>query len=405
MPNIIFNHTTIQIPLMIFLMVLAIGCALYFGFLYYRNKKNHQKDISLLFQKHKEIVEKEEEIKAQADNLLKQKQEISKQGIAVGQQSTKLKAAYRKLKELDRFKEALTDMIVHDLKNPLNTIINLSEKDSNIERAGKKMLNMVHSILDIRKFEEAEIYLDTESVNLSQFTEQAIEEVTYLLHEKSIDLKVKVQENLYIKADLDILLRVIVNLLTNAIKHTPNNGLITLESEYHSKDSKICYKVIDTGEGISKKDIKKIFTKFGQVKARKSGKIRSTGLGLTFSKMAIEAHQGTIGVETVLGKGSTFWFKLVGYEDAKQDVKANGIAPKHHDNSLTFQEDEKIFLKDYYPQIQKLDVYEYSEMQKILQDITEKKTSKNIEKWKKEMENALISCNELKYEYLVSQLR
>jgi len=152
------------------------------------------------------------------------------------------------------------------------------------------MLNLVLSILDIRKFEEAEIQLNKETVDINLLTEQAINEVEYLLREKSINLEVRIKQGLYIKVDLDILLRVIVNLLTNAIKHTPNNGLITLKSEYCAEEDKICYQVIDTGEGISKKDIRKIFTKFGQVKAHKSGRVRSTGLGLTFCETHRRLH-------------------------------------------------------------------------------------------------------------------
>ena len=106
--------------------------------------------------------------------------------------------------------------------------------------------------------------------------------------------------------DEEKLVRTIVNLLGNAIKFTPNGNEITLAVQ--PERERLCFKVIDTGEGIPAESFDRIFEKFGQVENRKSGRQMSSGLGLTFCKMVVEAHGGHIWVESELGKGSTFSF-------------------------------------------------------------------------------------------------
>jgi len=99
-----------------------------------------------------------------------------------------------------------------------------------------------------------------------------------------------------------------------------------------------------------------------------------------------------------------FWFKIEGFEQKTENLHNHLPIRKSYNQLLKLNQDEKGFLKNYYPQMKKLDVYEYSEMKKILQDIVEKNTSENIEKWRNEMENALSTCNETKYQYLMGQL-
>ncbi len=109
-------------------------------------------------------------------------------------------------------------------------------------------------------------------------------------------------------ADGDLLLRVIQNLLGNALKFTSSDGRIRLSIE--PDGNRVCVTVRDNGPGIPAEYQGRIFEKFGQIEARSNGKKYSTGLGLTFCKLAVEAHGGSIGVESEVGKGSTFWFVL-----------------------------------------------------------------------------------------------
>jgi two-component system sensor histidine kinase/response regulator len=109
-------------------------------------------------------------------------------------------------------------------------------------------------------------------------------------------------------ADRELVLRVVQNLLGNALKFTPSDGWIRLGIE--PDENRVCVRVRDNGPGIPAEYRERIFEKFGQVEARANGQKHSTGLGLTFCKLAVEAHGGSIGVESEIGKGSTFWFML-----------------------------------------------------------------------------------------------
>jgi two-component system, sensor histidine kinase and response regulator len=108
--------------------------------------------------------------------------------------------------------------------------------------------------------------------------------------------------------DRDITHRIFVNLLGNAIKFSP--GGTTIDIGISSIGTDVRVTVIDQGYGVPPDYHQRIFEKFGQVESRKEGKMYSTGLGLTFCKLAVEAHGGRIGLESEVGKGSTFWFTL-----------------------------------------------------------------------------------------------
>jgi signal transduction histidine kinase len=102
--------------------------------------------------------------------------------------------------------------------------------------------------------------------------------------------------------------RVLENLLSNAIKHTPPGGPVRISIT--TRDGRVRFEVLDEGPGVPSTDRKKIFEKFGTVESRRNKKYHSTGLGLAFFKLAIEAQGGTIGVDPRAPEGSTFWFEL-----------------------------------------------------------------------------------------------
>jgi signal transduction histidine kinase len=101
-----------------------------------------------------------------------------------------------------------------------------------------------------------------------------------------------------------------VNLLGNAVKFTPSGGRVTLLAQHEPSESAVKFTVRDTGPGIPEEAFERIFEKFGQVGPRPASRSLSTGLGLAFCKMAVEAHGGRIGVQSRLGEGSEFWFTL-----------------------------------------------------------------------------------------------
>ncbi len=320
-----------------------------------------------------------------------QKEEISNQ-------AEELKIANEKMQELDKFKEGLTSMIVHDLKNPLNTILGLAEKEE-VVQAGKQMLNMVLNILDVQKFEKAQFGLSLVDYRLQNIIRQALSEVKLLIERKSLKVENRVSPSLYVKVDFEIISRVLVNILTNAIKFSPNNSTITLSSTL--KDIPIpadfvLLAITDQGEGISPDKIPYIFDKFSQVKERKSGEVRSTGLGLTFCKMAVEAHGGMINVISQPNQGATFWLTLPQGASVVEIAERKIVA----ENTVLFLSRASLsYLVPYISELRKFTVYEYSDVKYILDQIVPHNNEMTL--WKKQLENALRACNEKKYNELL----
>jgi signal transduction histidine kinase len=229
-----------------------------------------------------------------------------------------LENSYLQLQGLQRTKEALTQMIIHDLKNPLTgikanlEIVGMEKLDETREcleaaqRSADLLYNMIQDLLDISRLEEGKLTLNTEAVALADVTSAVAREVEApaaaegkrISHEVPADLPL-------IPCDRNLIYRVVSNLLVNAVKHTGRGGSIALRAEVAGGFAAI--HVVDTGHGIPEQFLDRIFEKFGQVDSRRR---TGTGLGLTFCKMAVEAHGGTISVQSKEGVGSTFTFTL-----------------------------------------------------------------------------------------------
>lgn len=229
---------------------------------------------------------------------------------------------------LDRMKDGLTHMIVHDLKNPLTAIMGylrivtaklLGElTDKQLEsltaafRNSEYLLNMIANLLDISRMEDGQLKLKYETFPIREIVEQNINGLKVLADPEKKTLRMDIPEDLPdLEADKGLLYRVITNLISNAIKHTySEKGQITTTAAVDQQKKIMQINVIDNGEGIPKEYQNKIFDKFMQVETKKLGKKFDTGLGLTFCKLAVEAHGGKIWVESEPEKGSTFSFTI-----------------------------------------------------------------------------------------------
>jgi signal transduction histidine kinase len=168
---------------------------------------------------------------------------------------------------------------------------------------------MVSTMLDISKMEAGRMALDYSAVDMTNLVRETIRMVAPLQASRSITLT-SPGEMESLSCDANLIRRILQNLIVNAIKFTDKEkGVITISID-NASANKVRVSVVDNGPGIPPEYREKVFDKFCQASTRQQGKGYSTGLGLTFCKLAVEAHGGRIGLESDEGKGSTFWFEL-----------------------------------------------------------------------------------------------
>lgn len=225
-----------------------------------------------------------------------------------------------KLKRETIQKDSLVQMIVHDLRTPLQIIIgNLelitldnrvrnSEDIENlkaIEITAENLISMVSDVIDTQKMEEVGIKLNKSTVSLVPLIEKESNSAKVINQEITFSSQFP-STSLELLCDKQLISRVIQNLLSNSIKYAKTCiGLSITETESFIKIS-----ISDDGIGIPQEYHDILFEKFGQIKVKDDGIRFSTGLGLTFCKMAVEEHGGDIGFDSTIGKGTTFWFTL-----------------------------------------------------------------------------------------------
>ena len=237
-------------------------------------------------------------------------------------------AKNEKLLELEKTKDGLMHMIVHDLRTPLGAIFGFIDimllnkqglaKDQ-IKALEKcidfcqELKEMIESLLSIYKLEEGKMKLNIEAANMEDMIDETVQQFFVKAAEKQIALSYdRSDRHLIALVDSSLVKRVLANLLNNAIRHTPYGGRIKIFAESDQNNDNLHIKVVDNGDGISPEYHQKIFDKFEQVKLKKSGiAVGASGLGLSFCKLAVEGHDGRIWVESEgEGEGSSFQFTL-----------------------------------------------------------------------------------------------
>ncbi len=236
-----------------------------------------------------------------------------------------LQTSHLRLQQLEKGRDDLTHMIVHDLRTPLNAMMmgiqelkflgEMNEGQQEMieiaRRGGQTLVGIINDLLDVSQMESGALRLERREVTASELIDDAMKQVTPLAAAKSVTLAVTLEPDLPVLiADEAKVLRTLVNLLSNAIKFTPRGGSVAVAARQDQDGISLQFSVSDTGEGIPSEAFAHIFEKFGQVESRHGGRGMSTGLGLTFCKLAVEAHGGHIGVESTPGQGSTFCFTL-----------------------------------------------------------------------------------------------
>jgi len=243
--------------------------------------------------------------------------------LELRRQRRELQASYEKLRESERMRDSLVHMIVHDLRSPLTAIsaylelfgqaakeklgAETQEDVANAFHATRSMIRMINGILDVSKMEAQMMKLDLRECDLVQVVGQSLDDLESLVGARRLAFE-RPAAPAGVLADHEIVLRIVQNLLANALRFTPADGEVRVGVVVEAEHMRVF--VADTGPGIPPDFRESIFDKFVQVDGSALPRNRSTGLGLAFCKMAVEAHGGRIGVDSELGKGSNFWFTL-----------------------------------------------------------------------------------------------
>lgn len=225
---------------------------------------------------------------------------------------------------LDELRTDLTSMIFHDLRSPLGNIISsleflqttFSEPDDTVqtvisiaERSSRRLARLIDSLLDLSRLESGKAVLQKTSSSITQVVLDTVEESLPLAEGKNHHLQAELSSDEIppVSFDVDMIRRVLSNLIDNAIKYTPAGGEIKVALEREA--DQVVIRVSDTGPGIARRDQDEIFEKFSRLRKRDKP-VKGLGLGLAFCRLAVEAHGGTIQVDSAVGKGATFFFTL-----------------------------------------------------------------------------------------------
>lgn len=226
-------------------------------------------------------------------------------------------------KEIERVKQEFVAMVSHDLRTPLTSIQgflalldtgmygDLNEygresrtlADDNVRR----LIALINDLLDIEKLESGNLQMEIGQTSLAEVFTRSVNSVAGFASLHHVEIEV-VPTTVSIMADPDRLVQVMVNLISNAVKFSPENGHVAVAVEDMEDWTRIT--VRDSGCGVPKQFHNAVFERFQQVSIADAKLKGGSGLGLAICKAIVEGHQGVIGVDSEEGEGSTFWFKI-----------------------------------------------------------------------------------------------
>ncbi|HEY4733889.1 MAG: ATP-binding protein [Gemmatimonadaceae bacterium] len=236
-----------------------------------------------------------------------------------------LEDSLRKLRELEKVRDDLMKMIVHDLKTPLTSVLAtlemLSDGDfgevtipqkaaiGDAETKSEDLLALIDDILEVARIEEANISLSLTPIAPAALLAELVHEWGHRFQQEQSTAAISVSDDAPVfTADRNLIKRVFSNLIQNAVTHSSHP--IHLELGARRAGQGVLFTVSDNGPGIPSEYHEIIFRKFGQVEMPRTPRTRSSGLGLTFCKLVVERHGGRIWVKSTEGKGSSFYIEL-----------------------------------------------------------------------------------------------
>jgi signal transduction histidine kinase len=279
---------------------------------------------------HRERIFNENEVSILRSGSLLIAHAMLRNDLTLGLRSTAmdLESAFEEAQAANRAKSNFLSNMSHEMRTPMNAIIGMTQigksasdvkkKDyafEKIEGASNHLLGVINDVLDMSKIEAGKFELSITEFEFEKMLQRAINVTGFRIEEKKQNFSLFLDPDIpqVLSGDDQRLTQVITNLLTNAVKFTPEQGSICLNTYFVSEENGICtikVEVTDTGIGISRENQTRLFTSFEQAESSTSRKFGGTGLGLAICKRIVEMMDGSIWVESEPGKGSVFAFTV-----------------------------------------------------------------------------------------------
>lgn len=230
-------------------------------------------------------------------------------------------------REVEKLKDEFVSTVSHELRTPLTSIRGalglleggvtglLSEEALGMVQIARvnadRLIRLINDLLDLEKIEAGKLELKTMTLSAAQLVTSTLDGLRAAAQAVGVELRAGAVTAQVVQGDEDRLVQVLTNLVSNAIKFSPRNGVIDIRVETIAAD-RVRFSVTDQGAGIAEAHRARLFSKFHQVDSSASRGKGGTGLGLAISKAIVEQHGGEIGLHSRVGHGSTFWFELPG---------------------------------------------------------------------------------------------
>lgn len=334
------------------------------------------------------------------NEISQQSEEIRLQSEVIKEQNDSLNDALKELEALGRLKDSLSGMLAHDLKNPLTAIIGMADRPDLANRrdqlraAARRMETLTLNMLDVQKFESAEVKMNLAPVSVARVSAAALEQVAFLAAEKCVELRAEASTEAAVLADEEYLVRILVNLLNNAVKFARLNGNVRLKTAVI--ENRAAFFVTDDGPGIPPDKLAAIFEKFAQLDDEAGVNRKGTGLGLAFCKMAAAALGGSIRAESTPGAGAAFVLELplaIAPPDFAAGEALAVMEPFSSREADWFSQADRATLAPVAAKMREMDIFEVSELTQALADL-DRADSPAVIAWRRRAENAVFSMNE-----------
>lgn len=269
----------------------------------------------------------------------------------VAERTADLSEANAKLERAARLKDEFMASMSHELRTPLSTILALAEALqeevyggvvqrqqralTNIQESGRHLLSLINDVLDVAKIEAGKLKLEPGPIAVDSLCQSALNFVKHAAIAKQQELLLDLDPAVKIVVGDDRRLKqILVNLLNNAVKFTPNEGCIGLRVQGHAKDECVRFTIWDTGVGIAAEDMDKLFEPFVQIDSRLARQYEGTGLGLALVYRMTKLHGGCVSVESEVGKGSCFTVSLPWSAQDQRSLAGHPLRRSQSDDGL-----------------------------------------------------------------------